>query len=97
MDNKIIKNLTPIEWFAEITSKLGYVSTDILEQAKEKEQEQITNISIDFINWVDTTSYTRQDYGDEWESCLDSSGKTITTKELFELYKTIKHEKYQNS
>jgi len=28
------------EWFAEMTSKLGYVSIDILEQAKEKEREQ---------------------------------------------------------
>jgi hypothetical protein len=33
---------TAVEWFAEMTSKLGYVSTDILEQAKEMEKEQIT-------------------------------------------------------
>jgi len=34
------KQQTAVEWFAEMTSKLGYVSTDILEQAKEKEREQ---------------------------------------------------------
>jgi hypothetical protein len=34
------KQQTAVEWFAEMTSKLGYVSADILEQAKEKEREQ---------------------------------------------------------
>jgi len=34
------KQQTAVEWFAEMTSKLGYVSADILEQAKEKEKEQ---------------------------------------------------------
>jgi hypothetical protein len=33
---------TAIEWFAEVTAKLGYVSTDILEQAKQMEKEQIS-------------------------------------------------------
>jgi len=32
---------TAVEWFAEITAQLGYVSTDILEQAKAMEKEQI--------------------------------------------------------
>jgi hypothetical protein len=32
---------TAVEWLAEMTSKLGYVSADILEQAKEMEKEQI--------------------------------------------------------
>jgi hypothetical protein len=30
-----------VEWFAEITAKLGYVSANILEQAKEMEKEQM--------------------------------------------------------
>ena len=34
---------TAVEWFAEITAQLGYVSTDVLEQAKEMEKEQIMN------------------------------------------------------
>lgn len=32
---------TAVEWFAEYTSQLGYVSVDILEQAIEKEKQQI--------------------------------------------------------
>ena len=32
---------TAVEWFAEITASLGYVSTDVLEQAKAMEKEQI--------------------------------------------------------
>ena len=35
------KQQTAIEWFAEATAKLGYVSTDILNQAKAMEKEQI--------------------------------------------------------
>jgi fructose-specific component phosphotransferase system IIB-like protein len=34
---------TAVEWFAEVVAKMGYVSTDILEQAKEMEKEQIIN------------------------------------------------------
>jgi hypothetical protein len=32
---------TAVEWLAEVVAKMGYVSTDILEQAKEMEKEQI--------------------------------------------------------
>jgi hypothetical protein len=32
---------TAVEWLAEMTSKLGFVSADILEQSKEMEKEQI--------------------------------------------------------
>ena len=32
---------TAVEWFAKITAEIGYVSTDILEQAKQMEKEQI--------------------------------------------------------
>ena len=34
---------TAVEWFAEITASLGYVSTDVLEQAKEMEKQEIMN------------------------------------------------------
>ena len=34
------KQQTAVEWFAVMTSKLGYVSADILKQAKEREKEQ---------------------------------------------------------
>jgi hypothetical protein len=37
MENK----QTAVDWFADITSKLGYVSADILEQAKQMEKQQI--------------------------------------------------------
>ena len=32
---------TAVEWLAEKTAELGYVSTNILEQAKQMEKEQI--------------------------------------------------------
>lgn len=37
---------TAIEWFVELTSQLGYVSTDILEQAKEMEKRQLCDMYI---------------------------------------------------
>lgn len=37
----MLKKQTAVEWFAEYTSQLGYVSVDILEQAIEKEKQQI--------------------------------------------------------
>jgi hypothetical protein len=35
------KKQSAVEWFANMTSKLGYVSADILNKAKEIEREQI--------------------------------------------------------
>ena len=32
---------TAVEWLVEVVAKMGYVSTEILEQAKEMEKEQI--------------------------------------------------------
>lgn len=32
-----VDNLTPVEWFAELVTEMGYVSTDVLDQAKEME------------------------------------------------------------
>jgi hypothetical protein len=64
---------TAVEWFAEMTSKLGYVSADILNQAKEMEKEQIedayqlgfedgdSNVPI----YVDKKEYYNQTYGGE--------------------------------
>jgi len=36
--------MTSIEWFAEMVSKMGYVSADIVEQAKEMHKQE----TIDF-------------------------------------------------
>ena len=38
---------TAVEWFAEIVFKMGYVSSNILEQAKEMEKQQIIRAFID--------------------------------------------------
>jgi hypothetical protein len=38
---------TAIEWFTEITTQLGYVSTDILEQAKEMEKQHIVDAFVE--------------------------------------------------
>ena len=35
------KQQTAVDWFAEMTAKLGYVSADIFEQAKEMEKNRI--------------------------------------------------------
>lgn len=32
-----------VEWLVEVVAKMGYVSTEVLEQAKEMEKEQIQN------------------------------------------------------
>jgi len=37
----IKSNQTAIEWFAETVHKMGYISSTILQQAKEMEKEQI--------------------------------------------------------
>jgi len=37
----IKSNQTAIEWFAETVHKMGYISSIILQQAKEMEKEQI--------------------------------------------------------
>ena len=36
-----MNKLTAVEWFAEVVAKMGYVSTDILEQAKEMEKDEM--------------------------------------------------------
>ena len=42
MNIGVPKTLTAIEWLAEKTAELGYVSSDIFEQAKAMEKEQIS-------------------------------------------------------
>lgn len=37
------KKQTSVEWFAEVVAKMGYVSTDILEQAKEMHKQEIVD------------------------------------------------------
>jgi len=38
--------MTSIEWLAEMVSKMGYVSADIVEQAKEMHKKEIFNTYI---------------------------------------------------
>jgi hypothetical protein len=38
---------TAVEWLAEKTAELGYVSSNILEQAKAMEKEQIENAYVE--------------------------------------------------
>lgn len=65
------KKQTAVEWLAEATAKIGYVSTDILKQAKEMERKQIVdahdNGYIDGANKKKTTAeqYYNETYGDE--------------------------------
>ena len=60
MENK----QTAVEWFAVMTSKLGYVSADILKQAKEMEKEQIKDAyEQGDIQIVNGEQYYEQTYG----------------------------------
>jgi hypothetical protein len=34
---------TAVEWLVEVVAKMGYVSTELVEQAKEMEKEQIVD------------------------------------------------------
>jgi hypothetical protein len=63
---------TAVEWFAEMTSKLGYVSADILEQAKEMHKQEIENSYLTCYE-----EYTA--YGKHWEMGMNP-------KETFEQY-----------
>lgn len=62
---------TAVEFLAEATAKLGYVSIDILEQAKEMERKQIVdahdNGYIDGANKKKTTAeqYYNETYGNK--------------------------------
>ena len=44
-----MKNITAVEWLIEMTSKLGYISADIAEQAKAMEKKQIIDACNDDI------------------------------------------------
>ena len=57
---------TAVEWMAEVVTEMGYVSIEILEQAKAMEKEQI----IDAVNFGDergkiTTYSTAEQYYNE--------------------------------
>jgi len=39
--------MTSIEWLAEMASKMGYVSADIIEQAKEMHKKEIIDAHLD--------------------------------------------------
>jgi hypothetical protein len=57
---------TAVEWMAEVVAEMGYVSIEILEQAKAMEKEQI----IDAVNFGDergkiTTYSTAEQYYNE--------------------------------
>ena len=41
------KKQSSVEWFASVTAQLGYVSMEILEQAKTMHKEEITDAYID--------------------------------------------------
>jgi hypothetical protein len=45
---------TAVEWLAEVVAEMGYVSIEILEQAKAMEKEQIKNA---WINSLTTADY----------------------------------------
>ena len=44
---------TAVEWLAEIVCKMGYVSSNIVEQAKEMEKQQIIDAYMDRMDITD--------------------------------------------
>ena len=51
---------TAVEWLIEMTSKLGYVSADIAEQAKEMEKENLESLK-DFDTWKEWKNKSEED------------------------------------
>ena len=51
---------TAVEWFSEVVAKMGYVSTNILEQAKEMEKEQMKEMYLKGIANYDPTFKIKQ-------------------------------------
>jgi len=63
---------TAVEFLIEMTSKLGYISADIAEQAKEMEKQQIINAfnegeinSVDYFNAENITIEEAEQYYNE--------------------------------
>ena len=47
-----MKKQTAVEWLAEIVCKMGYVSSNIVEQAKEMEKEQLADaFYVKLVEW----------------------------------------------
>lgn len=57
---------TAVEWFAEITAQLGYVSTDTLEQAKQMEKEQIEKAYFTGSDRIGYCSYSDEYYNETY-------------------------------
>ena len=50
--------MTSIEWLAEMASKMGYVSADIIEQAKEMHKQEIIDAAnLATHNWLNPIKY----------------------------------------
>jgi len=50
--------MTSIEWLAEMVSKMGYVSADIVEQAKEMHKAEIIEAcNSGYDSWFDVIEY----------------------------------------
>ena len=67
-----LKKQTAVEFLIEMTSKLGYISADIVEQAKEMEKQQIINAfnegeinSVDYFNAENITIEEAEQYYNE--------------------------------
>jgi hypothetical protein len=58
---------TAVEWFSEVVAKMGYVSTNILEQAKEMEKEQMKEMYLKGIANYDPTFKIKESNGGDNE------------------------------
>ena len=73
---------TAVEWFAKITAEIGYVSTDVLEQAKQMEKEQM----IKFAEFVATYRDKNENYKGEMLHAKSKYDQAERTIDLLEKY-----------
>lgn len=79
-----MKKQTAVEWLAEIVCKMGYVSSNIVDQAKEMEKEQLADAF--YVKLV------------EWREIIDEFGCLNLSNHIkYENFQQYYNENYQKS
>ena len=63
---------TAVEWLVEVVAKMGYVSTEILEQAKEMEKEQAVDFAYDIADDLACGVFSKKDIEDRYTEFFKS-------------------------
>jgi hypothetical protein len=73
------KRKTAVEWFVEMTEKLGHISPDIIEQSKKMEKENISKAFYD--GYYQEELYDCRKYYDETYNSQDETEYLLSTDE----------------